>query len=96
MLSLIFGMFKINWLIFLLEIMPKKHTIIGPSKRPRVEEIVPDVDLAPVFHTQMHQEYFTHLSRWCFDELREIDWDVLRDVGLEEEVSQLLNVSAWR
>lgn len=36
------------------------------------------------------------LSPRHFGELREIDWDVLREIGLEDEVQRILSVGAWR
>lgn len=62
----------------LLQVMPRKHTSVEPSKRPRVEASTPDTDYTPKFHTLTHQERYTPLSRHRFGESWEIDWDVLR------------------
>lgn len=77
----------------LLQIMPRKHIAF---KKPRIKAPTPVTDYIPIFHTQSHQDHYARLSRRCFRESREIDWDVLHEVGLEAEVQGLLSAGAWQ
>lgn len=79
-----------------LQIMPWKHIVVGPSKRPRDEASILGTNFTPTFHTQVLQEHYTHLSHHRFGESREIDWDVLLVIKLEDEVQWLLSVGVWR
>lgn len=51
-----------------------------------MEAPTPGTYYTPVFNTQVHQDLYARLSRRFFGESREIDWNVLREVGLEMEV----------
>lgn len=78
--------------------MPGKHTSSGPSslKRPQCEKTAPLTDLTPIFHSQLHQDHYTCLSQCHSGKSRDIDWDVLCEVGLEDKVRQMLSAGAWR
>lgn len=67
-------------------IMPHKRVSMGSSKRPRLEAPTLGTYYTLVFNTQVHQDLYARLSRRFFGESREIDWNVLREVGLEMEV----------
>lgn len=82
----------IDCIYFLLQIILRKQIA---SKRPITEAPTPHIDYAPTFHTHVDQECYARLFRRRFGESREIDWDLLREVGLEAEVKQLLSVRAW-
>lgn len=76
--------------------MLTKSTLAGPSsKRHQGEGPTQDTNLALVFHTQAHQGRYTCLSRRYFRESKEIDWDILREMGHEQEVQQLLGAGVW-
>lgn len=49
----------------------------------------------PTFHTPTHKEHCTRISRYHFGESREIDWGILCEIRLEEEVHRMLSVMTW-
>lgn len=75
--------------------MRRKNITGGPSKSPKTDASSSVADYRPTLQFKPHIERYARLSHRCFRETREIDWEVLREIGLKAKVQQLLSAGAW-
>lgn len=65
------------------------------SKRSKGKSNSLGCSVEPEFSVLAHPLWYNRLSTWRIGESRGIDWDVLHDVGLVEEVQGVLRVCAF-